>query len=469
MLVTTKNIDMRFFITLILVILLNVSKTCCAQDKAHDYPKVGEQVTDYTFTDLDNFSQKSTKVSDYRGKWLILDFWSYYCSSCIASFPKMDAIQRQFKDQVKVLMIGTYHDRTGETNKYKLTRDTYNRLKVLHGLQFTVAFDNNNAATQYKVNSLPYILVVNPNGIIVAKAQGIQAEQVQTLLNGQTPAFVRAFSENEKFEYQHSLPMLVNGTPANGGNDTSFLFRSLLKQTTYKMPNLSITPLYLKNGNSTIESGRLEVSNLSLKKLYRIAYFGEAGWGNGPNLAKKNMDIVLEIKDSSNFIVDQAALKGLYDYSLIVPKKRSSETLLKKIMQSDLNNYFNYDTFIESRKARVYYLTVIDENLVKQLKTNGGEPKIGNSNNQYFGFSMTNYDFEEVINYLIACIPKFKEGDGSAPPLIDKTGINYKVDFTIDNIDLSNFNEVNKALARNGLQIVKAEQDMETLIIKDRL
>ncbi len=35
-------------------------------------------------------------LSDYNNKILILDFWSTWCSSCMASLPRMAALQKKF-------------------------------------------------------------------------------------------------------------------------------------------------------------------------------------------------------------------------------------------------------------------------------------------------------------------------------------------------------------------------------------
>src|SRR5690606_35227639 len=49
--------------------------------------------------------RKSIRLSDFKGKLIILDFWSVGCPSCIAAFPKMEALQNEFPDDVKIFLV----------------------------------------------------------------------------------------------------------------------------------------------------------------------------------------------------------------------------------------------------------------------------------------------------------------------------------------------------------------------------
>jgi thiol-disulfide isomerase/thioredoxin len=57
---------------------------------ASDYERieltVGERVPDFAFVDFDG---KPRKLSDFRGKFLLLDFWGTWCGPCVAEFPNL--------------------------------------------------------------------------------------------------------------------------------------------------------------------------------------------------------------------------------------------------------------------------------------------------------------------------------------------------------------------------------------------
>lgn len=54
---------------------------------------------------LDSHSGAGATIGDFRGKLLILDFWYTGCPACIADFPKLEALQREFGDRIQILLV----------------------------------------------------------------------------------------------------------------------------------------------------------------------------------------------------------------------------------------------------------------------------------------------------------------------------------------------------------------------------
>ena len=52
--------------------------------------KIGDKVPDIEFKNIINYKSKTARLSDFKGKLVILDFWGTWCTSCIAAFPKME-------------------------------------------------------------------------------------------------------------------------------------------------------------------------------------------------------------------------------------------------------------------------------------------------------------------------------------------------------------------------------------------
>ena len=52
---------------------------------------------------LVNIDGKETRLSDFRGKWVIVDFWGSWCPWCIKGFPKLKETYAQVKDKVEVI------------------------------------------------------------------------------------------------------------------------------------------------------------------------------------------------------------------------------------------------------------------------------------------------------------------------------------------------------------------------------
>lgn len=44
-------------------------------------------------------------LSPYKGKVLVLDFWSSWCGSCLKKWPMLDSVQKQYGNEIKILLV----------------------------------------------------------------------------------------------------------------------------------------------------------------------------------------------------------------------------------------------------------------------------------------------------------------------------------------------------------------------------
>jgi thiol-disulfide isomerase/thioredoxin len=51
--------------------------------------KIGAPMPDFVLTHIEHFRTSSASLNEFKGRWLVLDFWHEYCSGCIAAFPKI--------------------------------------------------------------------------------------------------------------------------------------------------------------------------------------------------------------------------------------------------------------------------------------------------------------------------------------------------------------------------------------------
>lgn len=106
---------------------------------------------------------KSISLSDFRGKYVLIDFWASWCGPCRKENPNVVKVYKK------------YHDNGFEVLGVSLDQNQKNWMKAIESdnLVWTQVSDlkgwSNEVAIQYGIKSIPSSLLIDPNGIIIAK------------------------------------------------------------------------------------------------------------------------------------------------------------------------------------------------------------------------------------------------------------------------------------------------------------
>lgn len=123
---------------------------------------IGAMAPDFTQNDVND---KPVKLSDFRGKYVLLDFWASWCGPCRAENPNVMKAFDKYKDK-NFTVLGVSLDQPGKKAVWLAA------IKA-DGLPWTQVSDlqfwNNAAAKQYDIRAIPQNFLIDPTGKIVAK------------------------------------------------------------------------------------------------------------------------------------------------------------------------------------------------------------------------------------------------------------------------------------------------------------
>ncbi len=122
--------------------------------------------TDFTLTDSKG---ASVKLSDYKGRVVLLDFWGTFCEVCATEIPWFSEFQNKYKGS-GLSVIGVSLD-----DSWKPVKPYLQEKKV----NYTVVIGNDDLARQFGVvNALPGTLLIDRNGKIADLHLGMVDKEV---------------------------------------------------------------------------------------------------------------------------------------------------------------------------------------------------------------------------------------------------------------------------------------------------
>lgn len=122
---------------------------------------VGDQMVD---GDLYDVKGNLHHLSEFKGKYILLDFWSQGCGPCLQSLPEMEEVAKLYKDQMEVVSI---------CSDPKESWLDFIERKGLTGNQWNeFAKGKTGLAAVYQVKAIPYYVMISPKGEIVDMWKG---------------------------------------------------------------------------------------------------------------------------------------------------------------------------------------------------------------------------------------------------------------------------------------------------------
>ena len=119
--------------------------------------------TDFSLPSLDG---GDVRLKDFRGRYVLLNFWATWCGPCKVEMPSLESLYRRYQGR-KLEVVGVSNDMFGER--------VVKPYVEAQGLTFPVLLDPGlDVSNSFRVMSLPTTYLIDPEGNIIGVLSGAE-------------------------------------------------------------------------------------------------------------------------------------------------------------------------------------------------------------------------------------------------------------------------------------------------------
>ena len=132
-------------------------------------------VPEFTVLDADG---AENRLSDHRGKPVVINFWATWCPYCIEELPMFDEAAKTYGDRIDFMIVDC-------VDAYRETERNAKAYLEENGLTFPAYFDTmGEASALFGASSIPLTVFIHPDGTVMDSYLGaMQQETLQSYLD----------------------------------------------------------------------------------------------------------------------------------------------------------------------------------------------------------------------------------------------------------------------------------------------
>ncbi|MBL1407534.1 TlpA family protein disulfide reductase [Sphingobacterium faecale] len=403
---------------------------------------------------------KQLALRDYKNSELIiLDFWATYCSSCIAAFPSLSKLEKDFGKELKILSIS--HQDAASIQKF-IDRSEYLKENNLDKSFYSVVNDTI-LAKYFGRSTIPFNVVIDKKGKVRALTtpDELTADRLAMMIADNT-----------------AKPILPRKSTIDGP-----LLRSITgeaKDIYYSaiLPYDPTLPVAVKKKvDSLRQIKHFVLPNWGLKRLF--AYLIHHQSPRKENVTFTPSRCIIEADPQSEEFLSVFDTNGKYSrvtYESVSPMLVSDSTIFAK-MKIDLDILTGMKASYQKRKIPCLIVTVSNQKLLPINKSGLGYPtlvrngrsdgdgtgdgrfeqRVQLNNNQTKNF-MSNYSMKDMLY-------AFNQSMGANLPfMIDETNFKGKLDLKLPH-KVDDLQSLQASFAEQGLRLSLEQRELEVFVL----
>ena len=121
-------------------------------------------------TDLNLNNGKTVKLTDLKGKVVLLDFWYRGCLPCLKATPVLMKLQEEFKNDLVIIGINDRDDKEDISDYYAYKKNIH---------YFSTYKTETDISKILKINAFPTFIIINQKGEIVKINEGFNKGSIR--------------------------------------------------------------------------------------------------------------------------------------------------------------------------------------------------------------------------------------------------------------------------------------------------
>jgi thiol-disulfide isomerase/thioredoxin len=399
--------------------------------------RVGDRLPDLELNMI-RYKKSKVRISDFKGKLLILDFWSIWCGGCINALPKLEKLQQKFPNQLMILPVSFTKTAAEVEAFYKKQAGFNSPIGLASAIYPTM---KNDMLKLFPVPGFPLLVWVSGEGKVLAITDSFMAteENIQKILSGESPnlpiaGLYRQMAVSEKEVGKIPKPKTLFSSTIKPYNDTLvndiFKFQNNADKLSITFNNASIVSLLKASLYTT------DVTDFRNKKVH--VEFADSSWIFGP-------------KADTSFYKNMA--KNSFCYELTAPASLGKKKAFI-VMNQQLSAFFGLKSRFEEREVDCLILDEIPGRSV--IESKGGKAWIeeGKKHVQYF-----------LHNKNLSTLTSLMQTPRGSPLIFNEVKKEYLIDFSLELSEQNPLEYLNVKLSEIGLELRPARRIVKVVVI----